>query len=388
MVSPLSVCRYVAFALFTLCNAVICCVLYGISSLRKNWTCIVRVSLPAFGILYIFPVMYIDLLRKNALVSRVWFEATWVGVFWVLNLVGALLTTMQLPRLLCNFATDLLIPGSCLTTRVIQIAGWAGVANLLVYFIILMVFASFTLRQSLNSPVQPTMRTTWSNPSASTPQIRVHNEKPSRVGTLRSAALKSSALRSAAMGSSTMKSSNLRSTTFDSEKMTASPAPPLSAARSARSANKSARILQSSWISSTVTPASPHSDEYGSGSDSSGSGSGSDRSDLTSTPTGIPPSAMYVPFTSTIKPSPLGSGVPPRSASLASFNGQPPMSALTPSRKGMPLPVVPSPKVPLSRQSSNSSTSSTGSNGSRKSKRKSNRPPPLDMTRLHSTYGR
>ena len=61
------------------------------------------IATSAFGILFIFPVyvvcessivskltriprMFIDLLRKNALIGQVWLEGAWVGFFWVLNL--------------------------------------------------------------------------------------------------------------------------------------------------------------------------------------------------------------------------------------------------------------------------------------------------------------
>lgn len=30
--------------------------------------------------------MFIDLLRKNALIGRVWLESVWVGLFWIMNL--------------------------------------------------------------------------------------------------------------------------------------------------------------------------------------------------------------------------------------------------------------------------------------------------------------
>ena len=44
------------------------------------------IAIGAAGILWMFPVMFLDQLRKNALVSRVWFECVWVGLFWLLNL--------------------------------------------------------------------------------------------------------------------------------------------------------------------------------------------------------------------------------------------------------------------------------------------------------------
>ncbi|KAI0807429.1 hypothetical protein C8Q74DRAFT_1227574 [Fomes fomentarius] len=415
MVSSLSFYRYSSFALFTLCNAVICCVSVWNLVLSQQVS-ITRfaaqvdaylIAISAFGILYIFPVMFIDLLRKNALAGRVWFEGLWIGLFWILNLAGASAATATLPRMMCNFATAFLIPPACATSRVLIAFSWINTAILLAYFCLLMVssilhmkedsqiwsantrtYPWFHLREALHSArPSPTMRTTWSKPPlpATTPQIRVSSDFGERMV---SSTTKSSSLRSSTLRSAAMKSAAYRSSTYDSEKQQyqqqyqhqPTPNPMLSAVsrKTPMTANKSAKILQSAWISATVTPASPPSDDsYG----SSPSGS-----DLTSTPTlsGLPPSAMYVPFSSTIKQTPLGTGgVPPRSSSLsATFkDGQPPLSALlTPSRKGS-LRGMPSPKPPVA-------ATQTAQVPRGKAKRKSNRPPPLDMTRLHSTYGR
>ncbi|TBU65666.1 hypothetical protein BD310DRAFT_963449 [Dichomitus squalens] len=393
----LSSCRYSSFALFTLCNAVLCVIAVWNLTLAQEigWTPFVDaylIAIGAAGILWMFPVMFLDQLRKNALVSRVWFECAWVGLFWILNLAGAAAVTAMLPNMMCSFAANLLLPGACATTDVLLAFSWIGMANLLVYLCVLMVSAIihmkddstiwsahtitypwFRLREQLNSARPSPVRTTWSKaplPSAA-PSIRLPSDFSDRM-------VASGTLKSSAMRSSTMKSSVVRSSTFDNEKLSAVPSA-LRNTKTPLTANKSAKILQSAWISATVTPASPPSDEYSSYSSGSG-GSGSDRSDLTSTPTGLPPSAMYVPFSSTIKPSP----VPPRSSSLATTFGQPPVSALlTPSRKGSlrSAAAMPSPKPPVSAKPHQAS-------GPRKSKRKSNRPPPLDMTRLHSTYGR
>ncbi|RPD66295.1 hypothetical protein L227DRAFT_606409 [Lentinus tigrinus ALCF2SS1-6] len=409
MAVSLSFYRYASFGLFTLCNAVICCISMWnlVLAQQIGWDPLVDaylIALSALGIIFIFPILCIDLLRKNALVSRVWFEAVWVGLFWIAQLAGAAAATAILPNMLCNFAADLLIPGSCSTTKVILAFTWINTVNLLAYFLLLMIssiihmkddstvwgantrtYPWFRVREPLHSAQPSPVRTTWSKaplPSAA-PKIRLTSDFGDRM-VQKSGAPKSANLRSAVMKSAAMKSSAFRSSRYEkeNEKENAmlSAVPNSALPRSAsKSANKSAKILQSAWISATVTPASPPSDDsYG--SSDSGSGSQSDRSDLTSTPTGLPPSAMYVPFSSTIKPSPLGTA-PPRSSSLATFNaanGQPPLSAvLTPSRTGSLRSAVPSPKPPAAITT-----------GQRKSKRKSTRPPPLDMTRLHSTYGR
>ncbi|KAL7283516.1 hypothetical protein ACG7TL_002949 [Trametes sanguinea] len=370
MANSLSVYRYSSFGLFILCNAVICCVSVWNLALAEaiGWNPLIdayMIAISALGLLFIFPVMCIDLLRKNSLVGRVWFECVWLGLFWLLELAGAAAITAILPNMLCSVAADIL-PSSCTSTKVLLAFAWIAAVNLLVYFCILMVSAIihmnddsqvwrantrlypwYNVRQALPSPRKPSPLKTWSKPmvASAAPQIRLPSD-----------------LRSSRMP---------KSSTFDDEKLSAVPK------KTPMTSNKSARILQSAWISATVTPASPPSDdseEYGTSS-----------SDLTSTPTGIPASAHYVPYSSTIKPSPLGTGPPPRSSSLSATFGQPPVSAVsqTPSRKGSLRSALPSPQ-PLSVPRKQVPSSATRS----KSKRKSNRPPPLDMTRLHSTYGR
>ncbi|EIW60036.1 uncharacterized protein TRAVEDRAFT_45293 [Trametes versicolor FP-101664 SS1] len=364
MANSLSAYRYSSFGLFILCNAVVCCVSVWNLALAQQigWNPLIdayMITIGALGILFIFPVLCIDLLRKNSLVGRVWFECIWVGVFWVLQLAGAAAITAILPNLLCSVAADILQPSSCISTKVLLAFAWLGAVNLLVYFCVLMatviyhmkddsqvwsgntrMYPWYRVREALPSGRPEPLRT-WSKPPvpAATPQIRLPSDLSRRSST--------------------------RSSMFDSEKLSAVPS------RTPMTSNKSARILQSAWISATVTPASPPSDgssEYGTSS-----------SDLTSTPTGIPPSAMYIPYSSTIKPSPLGTGPPPRSSSLSATFGGAPLSA-APSRKGGAIP--PSPLVPSVGRKNSSS-------GPRpKSKRKSTRPPPLDMTRLHSAYGR
>ncbi|KAI0328540.1 hypothetical protein GY45DRAFT_1254736 [Cubamyces sp. BRFM 1775] len=371
MANSLSVYRYSCFGVFILCNAIICCVSVWNLALSETigWNPMIdayMIAISALGLLWIFPVMCIDLLRKNALVGRVWFECIWVCLFWILELAGASAVTAILPNLLCSTASRSLLPSSCTSTKALLAFAWIGAVNLLVYFCILMVssiihmkddsqiwrantrmYPWFRVREALPSARGPSPLKTWSKPPipSAAPQIRLPSDFSQRMVA--------------------------KSSTFDGEKLSAAPK------KTPMTSNKSAKILQSAWISATVTPASPPSDdsyEYGTSS-----------SDLTSTPTGIPPSAHYVPYSSTIKPSPLGTGPPPRSSSLSATFGHAPTSAVsqTPSRKGSLRSALPSPQ-PLSVPRKHAPSS-----GPRpKSKRKSNRPPPLDMTRLHSTYGR
>ncbi|KAI0780779.1 hypothetical protein BD413DRAFT_11628 [Trametes elegans] len=388
MVNSLSVYRYSCFALFIVCNAVLCCVSVWNLALAQElgWNPLIDaylIALSSFGLLYIFPIMCIDLLRKNSLVGRVWFECVWVGLFWLAELAGAAALSAILPNMTCSAAVHLLLPPTCTSTRVLLAFTWIGAINLLVYFCILMVSAIihmkddsqiwrgnvrmypwYKVREALpssrSSPFKP-----WSKPSApsAAPQIRLSSDIISNRLDVKT--------RASFDTIDEKRSAPLKHTPLVSSKVSAKNTP-----------NKSALILQSAWISATVTPASPPSGESDEYTTSSSDG-------LTSTATGIPPSAHYVPYSSTLNPSPLGSGPPPRSSSLsATFGGKahqlPPLSAA--SHALPPSAGAPSPQPQPAQQQSSSRRSGSGARPKTK-KRKPARPPPLDMSRLH-TYGR
>ncbi len=44
------------------------------------------IAIGAAGILWMFPVMFLDQFLHNALISRVWLESVWLCLAWILNL--------------------------------------------------------------------------------------------------------------------------------------------------------------------------------------------------------------------------------------------------------------------------------------------------------------
>jgi len=95
----------------------------------------------AFGIVVILPIIAVELLRRNAVSGRVWFELAWVALFWSLYFAGAVAVTAILPNGLCDAPIVALNSDPCNSSRALIAFTWIPTAILLVYFFILAVFA-------------------------------------------------------------------------------------------------------------------------------------------------------------------------------------------------------------------------------------------------------
>lgn len=141
------VARYVALAFFA-----VCCILV---SVLAAWN-ITETQFPAapativqvdtflivesiLGMLVVFTVLPIELLSKTAVTSRVWFEVTWVALFFVLSISGAAASTATGPSLSC--ALSLRRSGSfkdaCTSASVVQGFAWLSTVTLFFYLVAL-----------------------------------------------------------------------------------------------------------------------------------------------------------------------------------------------------------------------------------------------------------
>ncbi|THH26941.1 hypothetical protein EUX98_g7244 [Antrodiella citrinella] len=138
--------RYSLFTLFLVFNAVLCSVAVWNYTIAKVLllTAHVDVYLAAIGglaVLFIIPVTFVDMFRKNALTGRVWFELVWVGVFWVLELCGASAFTAINSDTMCSKNAVAIQRDSCTSTRAVQAFSWLITIMLLVYLVILFISA-------------------------------------------------------------------------------------------------------------------------------------------------------------------------------------------------------------------------------------------------------
>jgi len=134
--------RYGVFVLFTICNAVIASV--GVWNLSlsedvgyRNQISGYLVFLGAFALLWIFPVAFIDLLRREAITSRIWFECVWVGLFWVMELSGAAAVSAIVSDVMCPAQAQPWSTPACTSTKVLMAFTWICTITLLVYLVTL-----------------------------------------------------------------------------------------------------------------------------------------------------------------------------------------------------------------------------------------------------------
>lgn len=160
------------------------------------------IFLGAFGIVFIIPIVAIDLFRRHAVPSRVWFESVWVGLFCLMELAGASALTADMSNMSCSSINNTL--NVCTSSLVMLAFGWLITVMLLCYLLALTLsailhhdegvavwqssvrfFPWYATRASLSSaPASPTRQ--WKKPlqlsAEPRPQLRqAVLEKPSVV---------------------------------------------------------------------------------------------------------------------------------------------------------------------------------------------------------------
>jgi len=105
------------------------------------------IALPIMGILLIFPIIFIDLLRRGAFTSRVWFEIAWVALFWVMHLAGAAAVSAVQPGMQCDLANL----GSswtsiCNSSKALLAFTWMSTIALLAYLLTLLLCTILNMR--------------------------------------------------------------------------------------------------------------------------------------------------------------------------------------------------------------------------------------------------
>jgi len=138
--------RYIAFALFIVFNSVICIVAaLNLGSLASDTPRFPEVDsylifLGALGLVVVFPVIFVELIRKNAFIARVAVEITWVGLLWIMNLSGAAATTAISSEMICSPSTRQPVI-NCVSTKVLLAFTWLTSITLLSYLLGLVICA-------------------------------------------------------------------------------------------------------------------------------------------------------------------------------------------------------------------------------------------------------
>jgi preprotein translocase subunit SecG len=157
MLNLLNALRYFVFGVFVICNAIITSVSVWNLSIAENIaldaitkqidTYLIFVG--ASGLLLMFTIIFFELYGKNIFLVQVWFELLWVGLFCVMELVGAVIITSQTNSQTCNpnsrGNSRALAPSPsqspCASTQVLQAFTWVCAVLLLGYLIFLSILS-------------------------------------------------------------------------------------------------------------------------------------------------------------------------------------------------------------------------------------------------------
>ncbi|KIM49226.1 hypothetical protein M413DRAFT_21488 [Hebeloma cylindrosporum] len=150
MLNLLKTLRYFVFVIFVICNAIIISVAVWNMSIAE----IILVDsaakeidgylifLGASGLLLTFLTLFSELSGKDVFLTRVWFELLWVGLFCIMNLVGAAVTTAYNGSQACDSRVLALLTSSqespcASSSQVLQAFTWISAILLLGYFTLL-----------------------------------------------------------------------------------------------------------------------------------------------------------------------------------------------------------------------------------------------------------
>ncbi|KIM63105.1 hypothetical protein SCLCIDRAFT_24490 [Scleroderma citrinum Foug A] len=139
MTNHLLIGRYILFCLFVICNAMICISAAWNHSLAfSNQIFDVYLAfLGAFALVFIFTLVFVELLTKHPFTTRIWFECTWIVLFWLMELAGATAATLLLNNEQCSFQGVVSFQSLCTSVHFLVAFTWICTGILLVYLVLL-----------------------------------------------------------------------------------------------------------------------------------------------------------------------------------------------------------------------------------------------------------
>jgi len=151
MLNPLTLLRYLVVVVFVASNAMIAsAAAWNLSLVEDIARDVVAAAistylivLGALGLIVIFTVIFVDICEKDVFIGRVWFELSWVILFFITELGGAAAITAQSNGRVCNSRSSVSL---CASTQVLQGFTWICAILLFGYFILLFVLAVLKYR--------------------------------------------------------------------------------------------------------------------------------------------------------------------------------------------------------------------------------------------------
>ncbi|KAF8636494.1 hypothetical protein AX17_003309 [Amanita inopinata Kibby_2008] len=146
----LRILRYVVFALFVICNAIIASVAVwnqGIDpgSRMTFYIDIYLILLGTSGLLLIFTLLFLELAGRASLTRTTYFECVWITISFVTHLAGAVALTV-VPKRSCILS--LKSEEACSSSQVLLAFTWITTIILFVYLIILVVPALLASKET------------------------------------------------------------------------------------------------------------------------------------------------------------------------------------------------------------------------------------------------
>lgn len=115
------------------------------------------VSLSFLTIIFVFIVIGVELCRKGALTSRIWFEFLWIVVTFLCYLGGAIAITVLIPREICQNSQPVrgtnanrhqgAMKMACMASTAVIVLTWITASLYLLYFIALLVYTLIRSRR-------------------------------------------------------------------------------------------------------------------------------------------------------------------------------------------------------------------------------------------------
>jgi hypothetical protein len=154
MLNLLTLLRYLVFVVFVASNAIIASAAAWNLSLVEDIAgdgrpiaataiSIYLIVLGALGLIVIFIVIFVDLCEKDVFIGRVWFELSWIILFFIMALGGAAAITAQNDGQVCNSDSSVSL---CASTQVLQGFTWICAILLFGYFILFFVLSILKYR--------------------------------------------------------------------------------------------------------------------------------------------------------------------------------------------------------------------------------------------------
>ncbi|KAJ7489816.1 hypothetical protein B0H11DRAFT_2191630 [Mycena galericulata] len=135
--------RYLVFAVFIVCNAILASVAVWNASLvpsphgRDSRIDTYLVVVGALGLALTFTIIFAELIRRNAFTSRVWFEIIWTSLFFLLDLGGASALAAIGPGDACQ-PNHHPPAGSCTSIHLLMGFTWLCTFILFIYLVLLL----------------------------------------------------------------------------------------------------------------------------------------------------------------------------------------------------------------------------------------------------------